>query len=46
MTGFDKKSATLQSSVDAAITLEIDINGTGILMTCKTVALKAGFGSL
>jgi hypothetical protein len=42
MTGYDKKSATLQSSVDAQITLEVDIDGTGIWIPCKTVALKAG----
>ena len=42
MTGFDKKSTTLQSSVDAQITLEVDIDGTGIWIPCKTVALKAG----
>ncbi|MEI7947297.1 MAG: discoidin domain-containing protein, partial [bacterium] len=42
MTGFDKKSATLQSSVDAQITLEIDIDGTGLWMPCQTFSLKAG----
>lgn len=42
MTGFDKKSAALQSSVDAQITLEIDIDGTGLWMPCQMFSLKAG----
>ncbi|MEI6646438.1 MAG: hypothetical protein WCP12_10400 [bacterium] len=42
MTGYDKKSVTLQSSVGAQITLEIDIDGTGLWMPYKTVTLKAG----
>jgi hypothetical protein len=42
MTGFDKKSASLQSSVAAQITLEIDIDGTGLWMPCQMFSLKAG----
>jgi hypothetical protein len=41
MTGFDKKSATLKSSVDAQITLEIDIDGTGLWIPCQMFSLKA-----
>ena len=42
MTGYDRKSATLLSSADAEITLEIDIDGTEIWMACKTFKLKGG----
>jgi hypothetical protein len=41
MTAYDRKSVTLQSSADAAITLEIDIDGTDLWLPCKTVTLKA-----
>lgn len=42
MTGYDKKSAALQSSADAQVTLEIDIDGTELWIPYKTFALKAG----
>jgi len=42
MTGYDKKSATLLSSADARITLEIDIDGTALWIPYKTFALQAG----
>ena len=42
MTGYDKKSATLQSAADARVTLEVDIDGTGLWIPYKTFALKAG----
>ena len=44
MTGYDKKSVTLQSSDDAVITLEIDVDGTGIWITYKAFKLKGGRG--
>jgi len=42
MTGYDKKSARLQSSVDTQITLEVDVDGTQLWVPVKTFDLKAG----
>jgi hypothetical protein len=42
MTGYDKKSATLQSTADTSVTLEVDIDGTGLWIPYKAFALKAG----
>ncbi len=42
MTGYDKKTATLLSAADATVTLEIDIDGTGLWVPYQPFALKAG----
>jgi hypothetical protein len=42
MTGYDKKSVTLQSSADTCITLEIDVDGTDLWIPYKSINLKAG----
>jgi hypothetical protein len=42
MTGYDKKSARLQSSVETQITLEVDVDGTQLWVPVKTFDLKAG----
>jgi hypothetical protein len=42
MTGYDKKTATLRSSADARVTLEVDIDGTELWVPYKTFELKTG----
>jgi hypothetical protein len=42
MTGYDKKSVRLESSVDTQITLEVDVDGTQLWVPVKTFHLKAG----
>ena len=42
MTGYDRKSVTVSAEDDAEITLEIDVDGTGLWVPCKTFELKAG----
>ncbi len=42
MTGFDRKTVTLSAATDAAITLQIDIDGTGIWIPYKTFAIQGG----
>ena len=42
MTGYDRKSATISSSADAEITLEVDIDGTEIWVPYKTFKVRAG----
>jgi len=42
MTGYDKKSVALQSSVDTCIALEIDVDGTDLWIPYKSIELKAG----
>jgi len=45
MTGYDKKSVSLESSVDTCITLEIDVDGTDLWIPCVWRKLKAGVGT-
>jgi len=42
MTGYDRKSVTVSAESDAKITLEIDVDGTGLWVPCKAFELKAG----
>jgi len=42
MTGYDRKSVTVSAESDAEITLEIDVDGTGLWVHCKMFELKAG----
>ena len=42
MTGFDKKTVMLSADKNTKITLEIDIDGTGIWVPYKTFNIKAG----
>ena len=42
MTGFDRKSVTLEADTDCAITLEVDIDGTGLWVPFKTFELTKG----
>ncbi|MEP5504591.1 MAG: hypothetical protein ABJZ54_00915 [Luteolibacter sp.] len=42
MTGYDKKSVELAATTAAAITLEVDIDGTGLWVTYGSFDLKAG----
>mgnify|MGYP001230398295 CR=1 FL=1 len=42
MTGYDRKSVTVSTQDDAGVTLEIDVDGTGLWVPCKTFELKAG----
>jgi hypothetical protein len=42
MTGYDRKSVMVSTQDDAGITLEIDVDGTGLWVPCKTFELKAG----
>lgn len=42
MTGYDRKSVTLTSSEAAAITIEVDVDGTGLWLPYETFNLKAG----
>lgn len=42
MTGYDKKSVDLIANVDTNITLEVDIDGTGLWVDYQTFALKTG----
>ncbi|WDE98967.1 hypothetical protein PQO03_14095 [Lentisphaera profundi] len=42
MTGYDKKSLELTSDKDAKITLEVDIDGTGLWVKYKSFELVAG----
>ncbi len=42
MTGYDKKSVELTATTAATITLEVDIDGTGLWVPYETFALKAG----
>lgn len=41
MTGYDKKSVQLETSKNVGVTVEIDIDGTGIWVPYKTFQLKA-----
>lgn len=43
MTGYDKKTLTLQSATPTKITIEVDITGNGDWMTYQTVDLKEEF---
>ena len=42
MTGYDKKSLALSSDKDAKLTLEVDIDGTGLWVKYKSFDLVAG----
>ncbi len=42
MTGYDKKKVALTSSVEATITLEVDVDGTGLWVPYRAFSLKAG----
>ena len=42
MTGYDRKSVTILTRNDSRITLEIDVDGTGLWVPWKTFELKAG----
>lgn len=42
MTGYDKKSVTVSSSVAAKISFEVDIDGTGLWIPAHGFSLKAG----
>ena len=42
MTGYDRKSVTVSAENDAEITLEVDVDGTGLWVPCKAFELKAG----
>ena len=42
MNGFDRKSLTLASSVDAVVTMEVDVTGWGVWVKAGSYALKAG----
>jgi hypothetical protein len=42
MTGYDKKTVAMQSSVDTCITLEIDVDGTDLWIPYTSIELKAG----
>jgi len=42
MTGYDRKSVMLTTSAAASLTLEIDIDGTGLWVPFKTFKLSAG----
>jgi hypothetical protein len=42
MTGYDKKSVSLESSVDTCLTFEIDVDGTDLWIPCASIELKAG----
>jgi hypothetical protein len=42
MTGYDRKFVTISAKSDAEITLEIDIDGTGLWVPYKTFSIKAG----
>ncbi|MCG8583933.1 MAG: hypothetical protein MI757_04385 [Pirellulales bacterium] len=42
MTGYDRKRVQLAADRDAKVTLEIDIDGTGVWVPFRTYELKAG----
>jgi hypothetical protein len=42
MTGYDRKSVTISTQDDSDITLEIDIDGTGLWVPYKTFNIQAG----
>ena len=42
MTGYDKKSVSLKADQDTEITMEIDIDGTGLWVNYKTFKIEAG----
>ncbi len=42
MTAYDKKSVVLESSQATNITLEVDIDGTGLWIPCQSISLSAG----
>ena len=42
LNGFDKKTLTLASSVDATVTMEVDVTGWGVWVRAGAYALKAG----
>jgi len=42
MTAYDKKSVELSATSAAKITLEVDIDGTGLWVTYQSFDLKAG----
>ena len=42
MTGYDKKSVSILADKEAEITLQIDIDGTGVWMDYKSFPVKAG----
>ncbi|NQZ59254.1 MAG: hypothetical protein HRT88_17510, partial [Lentisphaeraceae bacterium] len=42
MTGYDKKSVQLTADKNAVVTLEIDIDGTGVWVEYKSFSLSAG----
>ena len=46
MTGYDQKSVELSSDKDSTITLEVDIDGTGLWVEYKSFAVKAGQNTL
>jgi hypothetical protein len=41
MTGYDRKSVTIMAKSDAEITLEIDVDGTGLWVPYKTFSIQA-----
>ena len=41
MTAYDKKSVTIQSAAKAEITLEVDIDGTGLWVPYRTFSVEA-----
>ena len=42
MNGFDRKTLTLASSVDAVVTMEVDVTGWGVWVKAGSYSLKAG----
>jgi hypothetical protein len=42
MTGYDRKSVTVSAENDAGITLEVDVDGTGLWVPSKTFNIQAG----
>lgn len=42
MTAYDRKKVTVSSSEAASITLEVDVDGTGVWIPCKNFSIEAG----
>ena len=42
MTAYDKKEVTISSSEKAGVSLEVDVDGTGLWIPCKSFSLAAG----
>ena len=42
MTGYDRKSVTISAKSEVHVTLEIDVDGTGLWVSYKTFSIQAG----